>query len=316
LKTSIITDLVVSLGSGKPFLGEFPAEHCNVAFWSGESGAATIRETALRIAQTKGIELADCSILWNFVLPKLGRQDHLTALENTIRERHIDVAVVDPLYLALLTSENASQAGNLYGMGSALAPLGEIGQRTNCTMIVLHHFRKSGQPDPDEPAALEELSQSGIAEWARQWLLLARRSAYAADGRHELYLRVGGSFGHAGLWGLDVDEGLLDPDTLDGRRWGLTVRPIHDVRDEARRAAESKKAEQAARRADDDRRRMLESLRRCPDGETQTALRQLAGLSSTRAADALRSLVGDGRAEMIEITKYKRVETGYRPSGK
>jgi len=316
LKTSIATDLVVSLGSGTSFLGEFPAERVTVAFWSGESGATTLRETAFRIARSRGVDLADCSILWNFALPKLSRQDHLGALENTIRERHIDVAVLDPLYLMLLSGETANQAGNVFAMGSALAPLGEIGQRTRCTMIVLHHFRKSGQPDPEEPAAIEELSQSGVSEWCRQWALLARRSPYAADGHHELYLRCGGSFGHAGLWGVDVDEGLLDPDTLDGRRWDVAVRPIRDVRDEARRAAENRKAEQAARRADDDRRKMVEALRRCPHGETQTALRQLAGLSGQRAADALRSLVGDGHAEFCEVTKYTRKEQGYKPTGK
>ena len=316
LKTSIATDLVVSLGSGSPFLGQFKTQRGNVAFWSGESGAATIRETARRVADARGIDLGACSILWSFFVPKLALTDHLGALEQTIRERSIGVAVIDPLYLSLLSAETAGQAGNVFAMGAALQPLGEIGQATGCTMIVLHHFRKSGQPDPDEPAALEELAQSGMAEWCRQWLLLARRSPYQADGRHELYFRAGGSFGHAGLWAIDVDEGLLDLDSMDGRRWDVSVRSVGDVRDEARRAADNRKSEQAEKRATDDRRKMLEALLRCPDGETQTALRGLAGLSGARAADALRSLVGEGRAELCEITKYTRKETGYKPTGK
>jgi hypothetical protein len=74
-------------------------------------------------------------------------------------------------------------------------------------------------------------------------------------------------------------------------------------------------ARQAERKADDCR-KMLESLRRCSGGETATTLRQLAGLSGLRAADALRSLVGEGRAELCEVTKYRRKEQGYRPTGK
>ena len=316
LKTSVATDLIVSLGTGTPFLGEFPADQCQVAFWSGESGAATIRETAKRVAAARAADLASASILWSFDLPKLARDDHLFAFRETIDRHRIKVAVVDPLYLALIGPETARGAGNVFTMGAVLQPLSEIGQETGCTIVLLHHFRKGGAPDQDEPAALEELSQSGVAEWARQWVLLARRSAYQADGHHELWLRCGGSAGHASLWALDVHEGLIDPESLDGRRRDVSIRSVSDVRNEATRAAEDRKARQRAERDEDDRRRMLEALRRTPDGDTVTGLRQLAGLSGARAADALRTLVGEGRAEACDVQKYQRIEKGYRPTGK
>ena len=59
LKTSLACDLAVSLGSGTPFLGRFDCHRVGVGFWSGESGAATIRETASGIADSKGVDLAD-----------------------------------------------------------------------------------------------------------------------------------------------------------------------------------------------------------------------------------------------------------------
>lgn len=317
LKTSVTIDLAISLGSGTPFLGHWPAERCRVAVWSGESGAATIRETARRIAAARGVALEQANVLWSFALPKLCQADHLDALRQTITDNAIDVAIIDPLYLALLSPELANAASNVYAMGAALAPVGKIGQQTGATMIILHHFRKSGQTDPDEPAALEELAQSGVAEWARQWLLLARRTPYAADGTHQLWMRAGGSAGHAGLYAVDVAEGVYDPDTTDGgRTWDVAVRSVSDVRAETRRAADDRRAQQTAERQTDDRRKMVEALRRCPEGETMTALRQLAGLSGSRAADAVRALVGEGRAEMIQIKKYKRTETGYRPTEK
>jgi len=312
LKTSVATDLVVSLGSGSQFLGTFDTERVNVAFWSGESGAATIRETARRVADAKGVDLQTCSILWSFDIPKLARDDHLQALAETIKERSIDVAILDPLYLSLLDASTASQAGNLFTMGAALQPLGEIGQRTGCTMIVLHHFRKSGAPDIDEPAALEELAQSGVAEWCRQWLLLARRSPYQADGHHELWLRAGGSFGHAGLWAIDVDEGQLDPDTLDGRRWDVSVKQAGDARNEIKRDRENKKAERAGERDADHRRRVLVAMGDYPDGATKRDIKTDSGLNTDNFARAARQLVKEMRIEEITVEKNGRKYDGYR----
>ena len=84
LKTSLAVDLAVSLGSGTPFLGRFDCHRVAVAFWSGESGAATVRETAKRQAAARGIDLAGCSVLWCFELPKLCQRDHLDHLADTI----------------------------------------------------------------------------------------------------------------------------------------------------------------------------------------------------------------------------------------
>ena len=118
------------------------------------SGAPTIRETALRIAKSKGIELKDVSVEWSFDLPKLCRVDHLTALEAVIREKRLEVIIIDPLYLSLLSVETAGSAGNLYAMGAALEPLSRLAQATGCTIILLHHFKKSGIADPDNPAGV------------------------------------------------------------------------------------------------------------------------------------------------------------------
>jgi hypothetical protein len=314
LKTSVATDLEISLGTGTQFLGTFEAAQRKVAVWSGESGAGTLRETARRIAEAKGVTLTDASVLWCFDLPKLSRHDHLKLFHETIAQHGIQVAVVDPLYLSLLSAETAKSAGNLFAMGAALQPLTAIGQETGCTIVFLHHFRKTGVVDPDEPAALEELSQSGVAEWARQWVLLQRREKYQADGHHQLWMRCGGSAGHASLHALDVDEGVYDEDKPEGGRyWAPVVVPVGDARDAARKDRERKAAERAERQAGEDRRKMLEALRRLPQGETLRALREVAGLKNQRAADALRDLIGTGQAEQIDIEKNGREEVGYRP---
>lgn len=315
LKTSVLVDLVLSLGSGTPFLGQFPTQQVTVAFWSGESGASTIRAKAKAVAAAKGIDLAAANVFWSFDLPKLARADHLLAIADVIEQRKIDVAVIDPLYLSLLDASTAGQAANVFAMGAALQPLTELTAATGTTIQLAHHFRKSSS-DPDEPAALEELSQAGVGEWTRQWLLLARRSLYQADGQHELWLRAGGSAGHAGLYALDADEG--DPATFDtgGRRWDVAIRSVVDARDESRRAAEDRKAEALTKRDEADRRRMLDALRKFPKGENKSVLRDLSGLRGERLGKSLTTLIGEGRAEPVEIVKNNRSETGYRPTGK
>ena len=80
LKTSVALDAAISLGSGTSFLERFSAKRVNVGFWSGESGAATIRRNALQIASGREIDLQSCSIDWGFDLPKLSRRAHLAAL--------------------------------------------------------------------------------------------------------------------------------------------------------------------------------------------------------------------------------------------
>ena len=188
LKTSLACDLAISLGSGTPFLGWFDAHRVGVGFWSGESGAATIRETAKRIAAARGVDLTDAACLWCFNLPRLSHRDHLDHLAATIRGEGLKVAIFDPLYLALLSPETASGASNVFLMGSMLQGLTKLGQDTGCTVVLLHHFRKGGQPDDDNPAGLEELAQIGrcrvgpaMASLAAAVCIPGRRKPLAVD---------------------------------------------------------------------------------------------------------------------------------------
>jgi hypothetical protein len=317
LKSGIACDLVVSLGSGTPFLGRFDVpRQVAVGFWSGESGAATIRETAKRQAAARGIDLADTWGYWSFDLPRLSDLHHLDALEETIRAHGLKVAVLDPLYLCLLSPETAGGASNVFLMGSLLQGLTRLGQRTGATIILLHHFRKGGQIDEENPAGLEELAQSGVAEWARQWLLLQRRVPYQNDGNHALWMRCGGSAGHSSLWGVNIDEGTIDPDTGEGRRWAVTVCPAADARKEAQRDKERRKAAEREQREGEHRARLLATLKTLPDGDTGKALRETSGLNTTNFARAMACLIQEGRAARCKVTKRNREEDAFKPTGK
>ncbi len=314
LKTSIACDLAVSLASGRPFLGRFDAHQVNVGFWSGESGAAVVRETAKRQAAAKGVELASCSVFWSFDLPKLTRIEHLDHLKKTIERHALKVVIVDPLYLSLLDAATADQAGNLFAMGAALQPLTAMAQAAGVTLIVLHHFRKTGQSSDDEPAGLEELTMSGAAEWARQWILLQRRAAYQADGRHLLWMRCGGSAGHASLWGVTIDEGQLDPETFTGRTWDVSVAPVADARAEVKAAQENRKAAELEKREAEQRDRLLVVLRQTPNGETERVLSRAARLNQDGFYRAVTVLIQEGRAARCAVEKNGATYDAFRPT--
>ncbi len=60
LKTSLLLDMAISLAAGVLFLGKFTVERrARVLFMSGESGLPTIKETAQRIADAKGLNLSE-----------------------------------------------------------------------------------------------------------------------------------------------------------------------------------------------------------------------------------------------------------------
>src|SRR5690606_26799897 len=109
--------------------------------------------------------------------PQLSRAVDLQRLVDSIQKHAFDVTIVDPAYLCLLDGGMAESAGNVFRMGSILKAFSQVGTDTGTTLVLAHHSTKAAGRQ-HEPLELEDLSQSGFAEWARQWLLLSRRDAY------------------------------------------------------------------------------------------------------------------------------------------
>lgn len=239
LKTLTMVDLVLSVASGTPFLNRFRVLQAGpVVFLSGESGRAVLRRAALRIAAAKGIDLRELPITWGFTLPQLTVKEHVEALGELVVKTGAVLVGLDPTFLCLLNAANAGQAGNLFAMGAALAPLSEMVGRTGATVVLLHHYRKNRPDNGGEPADLQDLAMSGMMEWSRFWLLLDRIESYANDGLHKLWLRAGGSAGHAGLYGLTVNERAGE----SGDGWHVGVEHVGDVRRSIQDAKQNRRA--------------------------------------------------------------------------
>jgi replicative DNA helicase len=223
LKTSVMLDLAISLGSATAFLGKFCVpEQVRVAVLSGESGTATLQETARRICESRRIELSACNVLWQTDLPCLSSPEDRDELQRGLAAAEVKVVVIDPLFLCLLGGQSKVSASNLYEIGPVLFQASKACLDAGATPVLLHHATKAAgrKADASEPLELDDLAFSGVGEFARQWLLVNRREPYQlGSGQHALTMAVGGSAGHSGVWQVDVEEGRAGTE----RRWEVRV---------------------------------------------------------------------------------------------
>jgi replicative DNA helicase len=158
LKTSMLLDLAVSCGTATPFLGHFPVDkRVRVGFMSGESGGATLQNTARRVCRKKGVSLADATVRWEFTLPQLADPAHLAAVQADIRRYGLEVLIIDPLYLSLLsgTAAEGKDAANLFDMGPLLLAVAQTCLAAGCTPILAHHYKLGRVDHYAEPELLD-----------------------------------------------------------------------------------------------------------------------------------------------------------------
>lgn len=325
LKTSIGMDLLVSLATGSRFLGHYNVPQAvRVGVMSGESGAHNLQSILRRVIQSKGL-LSDSLDPEMFHIsanvPRLANPDHMAELEAFILKHDLKVMLIDPMYMALM-GLGSEQSASVFQMGEKLAVLGAICQRTKAVIIAVHHnSRGRTRANPFEPAELDDISHAGFAEWAAQWLLLARRSRYDpdSDGEHELWLTAGGRDGHSTLVGVDVIEGRKGEDgEPDGRRWDVQVNDAATCRAEkaqqekAQRLASKERATEQTRQADTEQVRQAIS-RMDEAGETKTTIRNRTKLSGERFNRAFEDCITEGRVMPTRFKNaYGRSMDGYK----
>ena len=302
LKTSLLLDMGISLAMGGFFLGKLKVNRaCRVGIMTGESGLATIQETARRICRAAGYNLSDVGgLVFSEDLPRFGSLDHEDALRRFVMDDELEVVVIDPAYLCL----PGADAGNLFAQGDLLKGMSKVCSDTGCTMILAHHTRKT-KVDPFSPPELEDIAWAGFQEFARQWLLVGRREAYEpGTGEHRLWLSVGGSAGHTALWAADINEGTQD--TVGGRFWQVNLMHADEARNEVQDRKEKDKAAKSDAVLERDKRTICNTMAKFPAGESKTVIRDTSGLHSTRFNCALSALLADGVAVPCGIIKGRR----------
>lgn len=294
-KTTMLADLGMSLSNADRFLNEFTVPHAvRVGMISAESGRGVLQETARRIAKSKQWKnLSDYeNLVWKFEVPRLNQPGAIRSLIEFVKEDRLDVLILDPFYLMAGLSENAS---NLFVVGPLLADLQVAGNETGVTLVVAHHFKKLGVIDQYATPELGMISWSGFEQYARQWLLLNRREAFDAEtGLHKLWLAVGGSAGHGGLFAVDALEGRQSDQ--GGRRWEVSVTKASEARQQAKQEREERKDVEQQEKLGRDIQAVLDVLAKHPGGISKSLLRDESGVGG-RIAKILPVITGDGRAE-------------------
>lgn len=344
LKTGILVDMAVTLaapqpaepaaedghddeaddaGPGRPagrpvarsprFLGHFEVPRpARVGLFSGESGAATLRETAHRICAARGTTLARSGICWGFDLPRLADPRDVDHLARLIDDHGLEVVLLDPLYLMLAGGAAPIDAGNLFQVGPLLAEVTRACLEAGATLVLAHHARKNRPADERyEPLELEDLAYAGIQEFARQWLLVSRRERYDASGTHRLWLGAGGSAGFGGIYALDVVEGVVDGQ-FGGRTWQTRVQPAAAARHEEAREARRKGDQQEAAKLDKHREAIRDYLREHPQGDTRSAICAGVGLNAQKGGPIVEAMVKAGELAPCKVTKARVEHDGYK----
>jgi len=201
-------------------------------------------------------------------------------------------------------------------MGPLLADLTEACLEAGATPILVHHTVKHLAPAVHgtfEPLEREQLAQSGFAEFARQWMLINRRTPYQdGTGEHELWLRIGGSAGFGSLWGVDIVEGVVRED-FGGRDWFVDVKDTGTLKQAVADQKAQRRVDQKAVADLEFKRLFTAALGRFPDGETYTTLRDSAGISrSGNVQYILDELVQEGVAAHTTVVKGNRKWPGYK----
>jgi hypothetical protein len=265
MKTSILCALVIALALGRLFLGSFRVpKPCRVLFLTGESGAANIKDTLLRICKSYDLtesemEALDANLLTQFDLPTLSNRRDLDRLGRFLKEKQIDVVIVDPVYVCMEGANGKDvNPANVMTMGRILSRIAAASLDAGATPILCWHFNRTASREYAEPQ-LTDLVYAGAAEFARQWILLRRRERYADDGNHKLWLRLGGSQGHQSIWHLDINEGVRTAENPT-RVWDPTVNTPAQGRQAERHQREENQMDREAQRAVEERNRKTELI--------------------------------------------------------
>ena len=168
---------------------------------------------------------------------------------------------------------------------------------------------------------LQHISGAGVAEFARQWILLNRDTPYQGDGVHSIWMNIGGSCGQGGLHLLKIDEGTAQ--SVGGRHWDVSILTASEAVQEKRESQKSKRESQSEDKFKRDVERCYELI--ClfcesdPHIAVQSQIRSEGQWSGDRAQLLIQKLLTDKRivAETIEPKKErggnKKTITGYFP---
>ena len=280
LKTAKLLDAAYALSTGGKFLDHFQATRCRVIVLTGESGGAAIqRRVNTLVANHNGVRAAPGYFHVSESLPKFKNPKDIELLAALLAEKQTEVLIIDPMYMCM----GGSEASNIQSQGELLWAISDVCRKAKVTLLIAHHVTKTAAREVNRFLTLEDLTQAGFAEWARQWILISRREKYElGTGLHKLWVALGNCSSHSAEWAVDIDEG-----TKDEPRWEVQVCSANDAQQNNRDAKRQETFE-----ADVFKVRVV--LQANPEGMPSSTLRNAAGISGSRWKATLPELINQG----------------------
>lgn len=124
-------------------------------------------------------------------------------------------------------------------------------------------------------------------------------------------MAVGGSAGHDGLWGVDVDEGHFTPGV--DRLWEVSVLAPDEVKATQRDQRSADREAKQAATLENDRREIVQAAVKLNGPETKSGLRERVACGYRRFNAAFASLLDDGTLQTVSAVRKSNGQnyTGY-----
>lgn len=185
-KSALVIAEALSMVTGRRLLHHTPRRPLNVWLWNLEDPLEEIRRRVVALAKRFRIapsELEDRLILtsgrdldFKIAMSERGNSfslndDLIAQVIQTIREKKIDVLIIDPLVSSHYVSENDNMA-----MDAVLKAFSWIADQTDCAIGIAHHVRKPSGGQVSEMTADDARGASAVIGAARSARLIQKMS--------------------------------------------------------------------------------------------------------------------------------------------
>lgn len=166
-KTWMAADLAVSVATGTPFLERFDVTTPGpVLLYHGEGDPKLLHRRVEAIRRWKRPEQPANPVFIVPRVPNLTDPASLRTLADDLEQTRPVLVIIDPLYLAM----GGQSASDLNAMGNVLAGLHPITQAAGTSLLIVHHWNKTGQG-----GGVNRMSGVGLQEWSRFMLSMGVR---------------------------------------------------------------------------------------------------------------------------------------------
>jgi hypothetical protein len=199
--------LAVAVASGRPYLGEFAVNKPGpVLIFNGEGGQEPFQRRYQRICAAYDVEPGSLPLAVTFGVGDLAGRAFRDAIKAHLDEVQPVLVILDPLYTY---HPSGIEAQNLYERGRMLGDLSHL-VGYDASLLVVDHYRKTGGANLD----LDEIGQSGVAQWADSWILQAHREEPDLEaGTFRLAVEHGSRQWGGQRWEIDWECGAFDEET-------------------------------------------------------------------------------------------------------